>query len=399
MKICFLSQEFPPETRRGGIGTYTYTISKELAKNHEVHVITETSGKERDYKENNVYIHKIKPKILRIPFFNIFFGDLIHKLCYNRQVYKKFNSLNINFNAIQASEWGFEALFLALNKKNNIITRLATPTAIVEKINYNKVSLQNKLINILEKIQAKKSKVIIAPTSFIGKKISKEWKIPFKRMILMPNPAPEIKKSNKKVPYKNFILFFGRLEKKKGVLVLLKALENVFKLYPNLKMIFIGKDCINFKNKVNKTLFKDNIILLPSLEQKHLFDIVSKARFVILPSLFENFAFSCLESMKLGKVVIATRNNGFEEIIQDNVSGFLVEPDNPKKLQEKILECLEKKDLDQIEKNAKKRANEFETKIIIKQLEKVYKNACLKQAKKFDTRVFIEKIKKEIKNA
>ncbi len=65
--------------------------------------------------------------------------------------------------------------------------------------------------------------------------------------------------------------------------------------------------------------------------------------------------------MALGKAVIASNNSGFEEIIEDNSSGFLVESGNYKALQNKIISCLDSADqLKIVEKNAEKRGEEFD---------------------------------------
>ena len=41
MKICLVSQEFPPETAHGGIGTQTWNKSRILTRlGHEVHVLS-----------------------------------------------------------------------------------------------------------------------------------------------------------------------------------------------------------------------------------------------------------------------------------------------------------------------------------------------------------------------
>ena len=373
MKICMLSHSYPPELERSGISTYTHIIANELANKHEVTVIAESAGEEKDCMENNVQVIRINPRIIRLPIFNIFFGNFIHKLCYSYQVNRKIKSLKTPFDIIHAGEWSFEALFLTFCKNTNIVTTIHSPTILTRPWEEKGIQMQDRLINLLEKTQTKRSKAIISPSSFLRKIVSEEWDIPLHSIQIISNPTKEIVLAKRKVPYKNFMVYYGRVEKLKGVLVLLKVLDGVFELHPDLKMLFIGTDRINIKKYLNESRHKKNIILLPHLSQEDLFPIVSKARLVILPSLFENFGLTCLEAMELGRVVIATRKTGFEEIIQDGISGFLVEPGNAKELQEKIISCLERKDLGMISKNAQKRAEDFDVKIIAEQLEKLYK--------------------------
>src|SRR6185369_11371319 len=57
----------------------------------------------------------------------------------------------------------------------------------------------------------------------------------------------------------------------------------------------------------------------------------------VLPSLIENFPNVCLEAMGLGKVVIGTVGTSFDELISDETTGFLVTPNEPAALAEKII--------------------------------------------------------------
>ncbi len=69
MKICMLAPEFPPVW--GGVGTYTFELTRHLPKNVEIHVLTprrESFGKQKvlpnginqlEHLGNNVYIHYI----------------------------------------------------------------------------------------------------------------------------------------------------------------------------------------------------------------------------------------------------------------------------------------------------------------------------------------------------
>ncbi|MEK7203249.1 MAG: glycosyltransferase, partial [Patescibacteria group bacterium] len=58
---------------------------------------------------------------------------------------------------------------------------------------------------------------------------------------------------------------------------------------------------------------------------------------VVIPSIwFENMPFSLLESLAIGKIVIASRIGGIPEIIKDGVNGILFDPNNSDDLAKKI---------------------------------------------------------------
>ncbi|HXQ33905.1 MAG TPA: glycosyltransferase, partial [Anaerolineales bacterium] len=77
------------------------------------------------------------------------------------------------------------------------------------------------------------------------------------------------------------------------------------------------------------------------------------ARLITLPSLIDNLPNAGLESMGLGKVVIGTTGTGFEELITDGVSGFLVPRDNPQALAEKMISAWNNLNLETIATAAK----------------------------------------------
>src|SRR6185295_13284738 len=69
MKICLVSQEYPPETGGGGIGTQTYLKAHGLtARGHEVHVMSTTwTDEERVYKDRLATIHRMPQPTLTVP--------------------------------------------------------------------------------------------------------------------------------------------------------------------------------------------------------------------------------------------------------------------------------------------------------------------------------------------
>src|SRR3990172_8383945 len=61
MKICLISEEFPPETGWGGIGTHTYNLSLALTElGHKVHVVSKSvDGKEHICEKGDLTISRL----------------------------------------------------------------------------------------------------------------------------------------------------------------------------------------------------------------------------------------------------------------------------------------------------------------------------------------------------
>lgn len=143
---------------------------------------------------------------------------------------------------------------------------------------------------------------------------------------------------------KRYILFFGRLQKLKGVHVLGEALPSVFDRCPDLHAVFIGLDDLSpsgtsmrdYIRSLNSH-YNNRLLFLDPLPHDQLYPVISHARMVILPSLIDNLPNALLEAMGLGRPVIGTRGCSFDEMIEDGVSGFLVAPGDAQKLAEKII--------------------------------------------------------------
>ena len=83
---------------------------------------------------------------------------------------------------------------------------------------------------------------------------------------------------------------------------------------------------------VRKNGYEDNIMFLGHVEKIE--SVFCASDMFILPTFYDPFSNVCLEAMACGLPVITTRLNGAAEIIEDRVSGILV--DSPWHLQEMI---------------------------------------------------------------
>jgi glycogen(starch) synthase len=377
MNICFFSQEYPPETHVGGIGTYTYNMAGALTKlGHTVHVITSTQHQDRTFQDNGIWVHRIKKCKSRIKELSIF--------NYSYSAAKKLSEIDCRFDIVQSSEFNSEAFWYALHKKQPLITRLATPYFLIERMNGKAFLGPRPLFNWMEKKQTLRSDGIFASTKAIAKAVTEHWGINPSRVEIIPNSVDvsrivrigEITTIQDILKNKNYLLYFGRLEERKGVHILSQALPDVFEQFPDIYMVFAGSDSgyrgLSMREYIKRCAHKYNekIIFLDNLPHEKLFPVVKSAKMVILPSLWEAFGFVCVEAMALGRPVIATSGSGFEEIIENNISGYLVEPGNSELLAGKIINVLKDEGgLHRISEGARKRAQDFEvSKVALKLL-------------------------------
>jgi glycosyltransferase involved in cell wall biosynthesis len=128
------------------------------------------------------------------------------------------------------------------------------------------------------------------------------------------------------------LIVLGQLYRPKGVHFLLEALAKIVPEYPDLRLYIVGDEVLPEFKPYRAEL--DAIIARHGLEPYVAFtgwrtdamDLLCRMDIVIHPSLAEGFGRAVLESMALGRAVIASRVGGLREIIKDGVNGFLVDP-------------------------------------------------------------------------
>jgi glycogen(starch) synthase len=369
MRICLISREYPPETHIGGIASYTHKTAGALARlGHEVHVVTAAWQPGAEYEENGVKVHRLAEPRLR--------PHEVQALLHARMVARAIARIPGRLDVVQACEWGGEAFWYALApaRRAPLVTRLATPLFLVRRLDQHFSSgLRSISTRMMERVQTRRSDGIISPTRALADIVCQGWHIAPQRVTVVPTgidaalagdsadaPLPEALQGA------DYLLYFGRLEERKGVQVLGAALPRVLEAYPGLKAVFVGEDMAYRGGSMREAILAMNrnhaerLVFLPRMPQRALFPIIQAARLVALPSLWENLANTCLEAMQLGRPVIGTRHCGFEEVIEDGVSGFLVEPGDADALTHCMLDALaEPLRLEEVGAGARQRMEAF----------------------------------------
>jgi len=158
--------------------------------------------------------------------------------------------------------------------------------------------------------------------------------------------------------------------KNKGLIYILEAVKEIKK---PLDLVLIGSGENPDKDKMQQLTEKyENIHLIEFIDQAasylKAFDIF------ILPSLKEGLPYTILEAMAAEVPIITTNIGGIPEMIDDNVSGILIQPKNSRQLAEKILELINNPEITQgmAEKASQKVVKEFSLEKMLQKTKNVY---------------------------
>jgi len=169
------------------------------------------------------------------------------------------------------------------------------------------------------------------------------------------------------------LLYVGpNLSEAKGPKILLESLKEMKEPY---ECNIYGEG--NEREELEKIIgqYGLNCSIHRPVEYSKLPDIYKEHDIVIFPSTWpEPFGRVAVEAMAAGKIIIASDIGGISEIITDNMTGFLVKPNNPSDLGTRIRYVLTRLDsLKGIRENAIAESDKYSPKNISAEAYKIYK--------------------------
>lgn len=223
--------------------------------------------------------------------------------------------------------------------------------------------------------------LFIAPSRFM-KDICLSFGIAEEKIKTLNNfivkPAPVLRKEISSEPY---LLYYGRLAEEKGIEVLVRAIaltEEKIKL----KIIGAGLDFRKIKNLIEELKLANRIEMLGPKYGEELNNYIVNSVAVVIPSIWpENFPYVVLETMSLGKPVIASAVGGLKEMVRDGENGFLFEPESVKNLALAIDKLL-RADKEKLSRAALLSSEKYGPKAYFSEIMKIYQSLIDKNCAK-----------------
>ncbi len=239
----------------------------------------------------------------------------------------------------------------------------------------------------------RKANLVLAPSQYTADHVKGDQGVAAERIRVMPwalDPQFEALVANgaKSGPPPNFpkgqvILTVGRWltsERYKGMDTLITALPKLLPRWPDLQLVAVGQgdDKDWLADLAAENGVRRHVHFLSDLSYAQLAACYAACDVFALPSRGEGFGLVYLEAMACGKPVIGGAHGGAPEVIEDGVTGYLVQHGDAVQLATSIETLLANPELaSEMGRRGKERVeNEFRFNVFSKSLKKLLRELC-----------------------
>lgn len=339
MRIALVSQEYPPETAKGGIGSQTYAKAHGLcALGHEVHVISRAIVAELTERWDG------RVRVTRVPGFETRLA--LHTpaadwVTYSAEVAARLAALHSEtpFDLVDFPEWGAEGYVHLLNQSewNRVPTviHLHGPLVMLAHT-LGWPELDSEFYRTGTNLEG--TCLRLADAVFSSSRCSAEWcarhyglsaeAIP----VLHTGVDAELFRPSEAAPAaRPTIVFVGKIELNKGVRQLVEAACELVTEFPGLQLRLLGRGNDRMNQELQALAQARGgpglLELAGFVPREALPGQLGRAHVFAAPSVYEGGpGFVYLEAMACGLPVIACAGSGAAEVIRQGETGLLVPP-------------------------------------------------------------------------
>jgi glycosyltransferase involved in cell wall biosynthesis len=195
---------------------------------------------------------------------------------------------------------------------------------------------------------------IIAISDYTKNELMVQLGIPEDRIHLIPNgvdhekfhPIPEPVRPAYLHPEDRILLYVGLDERRKNLGVVLRALRDLVREMPDVKLVKVGglghssyrEACIK---EIDRMGLAKHVIHTGTIADSELLALYNSADAFVFPSLCEGFGLPPLEAMACGCPVIASDRTAIPEVVGD--TGILINPEDPQAWHDAMYKVLDEK--------------------------------------------------------
>ena len=344
MNIAILSYEYPPETGYGGIGTYTFYHARALVKlGHRVHVFAGSVRPGICHSEHDgVRVTRIKedgwlqralgPARAARCFWFCNRMETAHAMYIGmRQAVDK-----ETFDIIEAPECGADAALVSMRLNVPLAVRFHSPARLIMGT-YPTPKLDRALTAFVEQIAINRARIRTACSQFLAGEVEAKMGVPAPVHVI-PNGIDlelfdrdggiDVERRFGMPPGALTVLFANRMEERKGVHIVGEVAVRVMARHPHVHFVLAGRDLFGYlENRVLPVIreagLERRFHALGGLAFEEMRAVLKRSEIFILPSLWENCPYSCIEAMAAGCAIVSSDCGGMPELIAPHENGLL----------------------------------------------------------------------------
>jgi glycosyltransferase involved in cell wall biosynthesis len=389
MRIALISQEYPPETAKGGIGTQTYLKAHGLAAlGHEVEVISRTLEAQRsEAMDKNLRVTRVPGLSKRMAIHT----EIADWLGYSVEVAAAIDALHAcaPLDLLDFPEWGAEGYMHLLNRTqwNRIPTVIQLHGPLVmfaHTMDWPQKDTEfYRLGTMMEGTCLRLADAVYTSSQCSADWCATHYGLPLDLVPVLHTGvdterfAPRQQCTAKRPT----IVFSGKLARNKGVHLLVEAACQLAGEFPDLHLRLLGRGEPRIVSEIldiAKGAGKHELLDLPGFVSGHeLPEHLNRAHVFAAPSRYEGGpGFVYLEAMACGLPVIACAGSGAAEVIRDGENGLLVPPENVNALTAALRTLLANPGRRQAMGDCARRyvLEEADTRVCLKRLEAFYQS-------------------------
>lgn len=363
LHICIITKEFSLFAGNGGIGTLYYHLASELLlMGHYVTVIV--PGDIPAYCRGRFSVLYAKNSLICTDILGS--TGFINNTNWSLSAFKAVTELHVSspIDIIDSALWDSETLAISLIDRSlrpPLVLRLVTPFPVAARLNGWTVSAREEgLFKTAERSLIANADAVVPISESIAKTIETEYDIsrdsrwvsshcgiaywPFFDSRLEYSQLTTVNEKSLAIPKDaKIVLFVGRLESRKGIATLLTAANQFLAAEPLVHLLIAGRDIEDWTSQ-SKTMitkeFSHRVHFLGEVNDATREKLLNAAYCLIFPSRYESFGLVPLEAFVHGTPVIASKAGAIPEVVSDEVSGLLFEPDDAASLAKSVQRLL-----------------------------------------------------------
>ena len=346
MKLLFIIPEYPPSSG-GGIATFYGSLLPELARQgHQVHVVVSNalSSAQPSYQANGVTVEFIDPQKISASLKRFDRYHAIPELqrhLANAWVTWDYTNGGKDYDVVETTDWGL--LFAPW------ITSPDSPPTVVQlhasmgQIDFYDPQLDNQLqgnlIRLLETGLLSSADELQANSQ----SNARDWSELIQRSVTYIPPALSLPPASRTTEKSPEGLVVGRIQYWKGPTVLCEALRLLGTKAPPLG--WLGRDTLyqasgesmaNYLKQTYPDIWGTKVSPLGTLPAKETLERQAKAAFMVVPSIWDVFNYTCVEGMAQAQTVLCSEGAGAADLITNGVNGITFAARNPAALAESL---------------------------------------------------------------